>query len=128
PARSRPAGWRPLWRWAPRAGRLVILAAGRPAGSMTEVAERHSLDGGVPPARIHGVAVTRHGYGRPTQVVPVVEAGHPVPDEAGLAAAGRTPALAGAPAAGALLVRLLSRRASAHLVAPAPRLGPFAKP
>src|SRR5262245_48117170 len=78
----------------PPAGRLVVLAAGKAAGSMTEVAERHYLDAGVPSARMHGVAVTRHGYGRPTQIVPVVEAGHPVPDAAGLAAAERTLALA----------------------------------
>src|SRR6266851_2290978 len=75
----------------PAAGRLVILAAGKAAGSMTEVAERHYLDAhAVPPGRLDGLAVTRHGYGRPTRVVPVIEAGHPVPDAAGLAAAERT--------------------------------------
>src|SRR5258705_11146956 len=29
----------------PRSGRLILLAAGKAAGSMTEVAERHYLDG-----------------------------------------------------------------------------------
>jgi glycerate 2-kinase len=106
----------------PPAGRLVILAAGKAAGSMTEVAERHYLDAGLPPARIHGVAVTRHGYGRPTQVVPVVEAGHPVPDAAGLAAAERTLALADAAGADDLVLVLLSGGASANWIAPAPGL------
>ena len=51
---------------------------------MAEVAERHYLDErGLPASRIGGLAVTRHGYGRPTRVVRVVEAGHPVPDAAG---------------------------------------------
>ena len=51
---------------ASEAGRLVILAAGKAAGAMTEVAERHYLDGQrFPPARLAGLAVTRHGYGRP---------------------------------------------------------------
>src|SRR6185437_8445775 len=69
---------------APKSGRLVILAAGKAAGSMTEVAERHYLDAGFPAGRLTGLAVTRHGYGRPTRQIEVVEAGHPVPDAAGL--------------------------------------------
>jgi glycerate 2-kinase len=106
----------------PSMGDLVLLAAGKAAGSMTEVAERHYLEAGTPSGRIHGVAVTRHGYGRPTQVVPVVEAGHPVPDAAGLAAAERTLALADAAGADDLVLILLSGGASANWIAPAPGL------
>ena len=37
----------------PRRGRLIVLAAGKAAGSMTEVAERHYLDGpALPPDRL----------------------------------------------------------------------------
>ena len=37
----------------PHGGRLIVLAAGKAAGSMTEVAERHYLDGlKVPQSRI----------------------------------------------------------------------------
>ena len=44
-----------------------MLAAGKAAGSMTEVAERHYLDDcELPAGRLAGIAVTRHGYGRPT--------------------------------------------------------------
>src|ERR1700756_4079435 len=68
---------------APPTGRLVILAAGKAAGALAEVPEAHSPDR-VPPARIVGVAVTRRGYGRPTRIVEVMEAGHPVPDAASL--------------------------------------------
>jgi glycerate 2-kinase len=104
----------------PSAGRLIILAAGKAGGSMTEVAERHYLDGGaLPPARIDGIGVTRHGYGRPTRIVPVVEAGHPVPDAAGLAAAERTLALADSAGACDLVLVLLSGGASANWIAPA---------
>jgi glycerate 2-kinase len=103
----------------PAAGRLIMLAAGKAAGSMTEVAERHYLDGAVPAARIDGIAVTRHGYGRPTRIVPVVEAGHPVPDAAGLAAAERTLALADGAGASDLVLVLLSGGASANWIAPA---------
>ena len=71
----------------PSSGRLIILAAGKAAGSMTEVAEQHYLaqmaERNIAADRLAGVAVTRHGYGRPTRRIPVIEAGHPVPDEAG---------------------------------------------
>jgi hydroxypyruvate reductase len=106
---------------SPPAGRLIMLAAGKAAGSMTEVAERHYLKAGaLAPGCIQGIAVTRHGYGRPTRVVPVVEAGHPVPDAAGLAAAERTLTLADAAGADDLVLVLLSGGASANWIAPAP--------
>ncbi|HUD87248.1 MAG TPA: DUF4147 domain-containing protein, partial [Xanthobacteraceae bacterium] len=68
----------------PARGRLVILAAGKGGGSLTEVAEQYYLER-MPAGRLGGIAVTRHGYGRPTRQIKVVEAGHPVPDAAGLA-------------------------------------------
>ena len=100
-------------------GRLVILAAGKAAGSMTEVAERHYLEH-LSPSRLAGLAVTRHGYGRPTRHIPVIEAGHPVPDKAGLSGARRTLKLADAVDAGDLVLVLLSGGASANWIAPAP--------
>jgi hydroxypyruvate reductase len=103
----------------PPAGRLLLLAAGKAAGSMTEVAEAHYLDGGFPPERLAGIAVTRHGYGRPTRLVPVVEAGHPVPDAAGLAATERTLALADSATAGDVVLAMVSGGASANWIAPA---------
>jgi hydroxypyruvate reductase len=104
----------------PRTGRIVVLAAGKAAGSMTEVAEQHYLDRlRVPASRISGLAVTRHGYARPTRLIPVIEAGHPVPDQAGLDAAAQTLALADAAGAGDLVLVLLSGGASANWIAPA---------
>jgi glycerate 2-kinase len=103
----------------PTRGRLIILAAGKAAGSMTEVAERRYL-AALPLARLAGLAVTRHGYGRPTKHIPVVEAGHPVPDKAGLSAAKRALALADAADGDDLVLVLLSGGASANWIAPAP--------
>jgi glycerate 2-kinase len=77
----------------PPRGRLIVLAAGKAAGSMTQAAEQHYL-GRFPDDRLTGIAVTRHGYGRPTRHIAVVEAGHPVPDEAGLKGTERALALA----------------------------------
>jgi glycerate 2-kinase len=104
----------------PARGRLILLAAGKAAASMMEVAEHHYLDAlNVPTSRITGLAVTRHGYGRRTRVVPVVEAGHPVPDAEGLAAAEKTLLLADAAEAQDLVLVLISGGASANWIAPA---------
>jgi glycerate 2-kinase len=107
----------------PAAGRLVILAAGKAGGSMAEVAERYYLDElGMPAGRLSGLAVTRRGYGRPTRLVRVIEAGHPIPDAAGLAAAFETLALADAAGPDDLVLVLISGGASANWIAPAPGL------
>ena len=44
-------------------GRLIVLAAGKAAGSMTEVAERHYLDAGFPAARFDRPRGGAPGYG-----------------------------------------------------------------
>lgn len=106
----------------PPTGRLIVLAAGKAAGSMTEVAEQHYLQSGLPKDRLLGLAVTRHGYARPTQHIPVIEAGHPVPDQTGIDATERTLVLAEQAGMDDLLLVLLSGGASANWIAPAPGL------
>jgi glycerate 2-kinase len=107
----------------PAAGRLIVLAAGKAAGSMTEVAEAHYRDRlMVPAGRMIGLAVTRTGYARPTRVIPVVEAGHPMPDAAGLAAAEQTLGLAEGARAGDMVLVLISGGASANWTAPTANL------
>jgi glycerate 2-kinase len=104
----------------PPAGRLLILAAGKAAGAMSEVAERHYAEThDLPADRISGLAVTRHGYARPTRFVRMVEAGHPIPDAAGLAATRETLALADAAGPSDLVLALISGGASANWIAPA---------
>jgi hydroxypyruvate reductase len=98
----------------------LILAAGKAAGSMTEVAEQHYLDRlGLPASRLGGLTVTRRGYARPTRKVRLLEAGHPVPDADGLSATLETLALAGSADAGDLVLVLISGGASANWIAPA---------
>src|SRR4051794_14737147 len=104
----------------PPNGRLILLAAGKAAGSMIEVAEEHYLDDAkFPASRLTGIAVARHGYGRPTRVVPMIEAGHPVPDAAGLESAMRALALAEDGTQDDLVLVLMSGGASANWIAPA---------
>lgn len=87
---------------------------------MTETAEKHYLDkAGFPGSRFAGYAATRHGYGRPTRIVKIREAGHPVPDTESLIAAEEALALASTATAEDLLVVLISGGASANWIAPA---------
>ena len=102
------------------AGNVICLAAGKGAAAMAASAERHYLDGlKLEPARLSGLATTRHGHGVPTRRIRVVEAGHPVPDEAGLKAADETLALAHTAGPDDLLLVLLSGGGSANWIAPA---------
>jgi glycerate 2-kinase len=73
----------------------------------------------LPETRLDGIAVTRHGYGRPTRRIAVVEAGHPVPDAAGLAGTENALKLADAAGEHDLVLVLLSGGASANWIAPA---------
>lgn len=103
----------------PSRGNVLVLAAGKAAGSMAEVAEAHYLGAGLPPERLSGIAVSRHGYGRATRRIEMVEAGHPVPDEAGVKATDRTLTLAHQANENDLVLVLLSGGASANWIAPA---------
>ena len=99
----------------PKSGRLIVLAAGKAAGSMAEVAEAAYAELG---ERLAGIAVARQGYARPIRLISMVEAGHPIPDAAGLEATERTLALANSAGPDDLVLVLLSGGASANWIAP----------
>jgi len=101
-------------------GRVICLAAGKGAAAMAAAAERHYLDAlKLDPAQLSGIATTRHGHGVATRRVKVIEAGHPMPDEAGLKGAAETLRLAESAQADDLLLVLLSGGGSANWIAPA---------
>jgi hydroxypyruvate reductase len=119
-AAAHPAACLPPLLPRPPTGRLILLAAGKAAGSMAEVAEGFYLGQlKLSPERLFGVAVARHGYGRPLKIVTMIEAGHPVPDAAGLEAAGQALKLADSAGADDLVLVLTSGGASANWIAPA---------
>lgn len=64
-------------------GRLIVIGAGKASAAMARAVEDHWT------APLSGLVVTRYGYGVPCQRIEIVEAAHPVPDAAGLAAAQR---------------------------------------
>ena len=83
---------------------------------MAEAAE--ATYAGLPAGQITGIAVARQGYGRSTKIIPMIEAGHPIPNAAGLEAAQRALALADAAGPDDLVLVLLSGGASANWIAP----------
>ncbi|ARQ58002.1 glycerate kinase [Rhizobium sophoriradicis] len=64
-------------------GRTVVIGAGKGAAQMAQALES-VWDG-----PLEGLVVTRYGYGCGTRQTEIIEAAHPVPDAAGLAAARR---------------------------------------
>ncbi|HZS65556.1 MAG TPA: glycerate kinase [Burkholderiales bacterium] len=97
----------------PPRGRTFVAAAGKAAAAMAAAVEQHWK------GELSGIAITRYGHGVPTSRIHVVEAGHPVPDEAGERAAREILAAAQALGAEDLLLALLSGGGSSLLSLPA---------
>jgi glycerate 2-kinase len=95
-------------------GKTYVAAAGKAAASMAAAVEAHWR------GELGGIAITRYGHGVPTKRIRVVEAGHPVPDEAGEAAAREILQQVKALTADDLLLALLSGGGSSLLSLPAP--------
>ncbi len=94
------------------AGRVVVVGAGKASARMAEAVEKAW-------GPCEGLVITRYGYARPTQGIEIVEASHPVPDQAGLEATARMLALLEPLGEEDFVLALISGGASALLVAPA---------
>ncbi|WP_249660998.1 glycerate kinase [Variovorax sp. PCZ-1] len=100
-------------------GRTLVLGAGKAGGAMAQAVEAlwpHD-------APLSGLVVTRYGHTPPRAAglanrIEVVEASHPVPDEAGLAAAKRILGLTQGLTKGDLVLCLISGGGSALLTMP----------
>jgi glycerate 2-kinase len=99
---------------APPRGRTVVVGAGKASAQMAQAFERAW---GMP---VEGLVVTRYGHGAPTSQIEIVEAAHPVPDEAGYLAARRIMAKVHGLGPDDLVVALISGGGSALLPAPGP--------
>lgn len=97
-------------------GRTIVIGFGKGAAQMAQAFEK-VWDG-----PFEGLIVTRYGYGAPTEKLEVVEASHPVPDDAGLKAASRMLGLVAGLSADDLVIALVCGGGSALLPAPAGKL------
>ncbi|MEM9239225.1 MAG: glycerate kinase [Pseudomonadota bacterium] len=93
-------------------GRLVVIGAGKASARMAEAVE--AVYG-----PCEGLVITRYGYARPCEGIEIVEAAHPVPDEAGMVATRRMLELLESTGEGDMVLALISGGGSALLTAPA---------
>lgn len=80
-AAAQPLRCLPPYLPSPPAGRTLVIGAGKGSAAMAQALERHWH------GPLEGLVVTRYGYALPCERIEIVEAAHPVPDAAGLAAA-----------------------------------------
>ena len=100
---------------APPKGRTLVVGAGKAAASMAlAVEQRWPAD-----APLDGLVITRYQHGLLTNRITVIEAGHPVPDEAGVKAAHEILRRVKALTADDLLLVLVSGGGSSLLTLPA---------
>jgi hydroxypyruvate reductase len=100
----------------PPKGRTIVIGAGKASAEMARSLERHWK------GPLEGLVVTRYGYAVPCERIEIVEAAHPVPDEAGLRAADRILRLVSGLTADDLVIALISGGGSSLLVSPLPGL------
>ena len=93
-------------------GRLIVIGAGKASAAMARAVEDH-WEGA-----LSGLVVTRYGYAVPCRRIEIVEAAHPVPDAAGMAAAQRMLAMVGNLSATDTVLCLISGGGSALLALP----------
>lgn len=93
-------------------GRLVVIGAGKASARMAEAVEAAY-------GPCEGLVITRYGYARPCDGIEIVEAAHPVPDQAGVDATRRMLTLLEGCGEGDTVLALISGGGSALLCAPA---------
>ncbi|MEM5314975.1 glycerate kinase [Paraburkholderia sp. JHI869] len=100
----------------PPRGRTLVIGAGKASAAMARALEDHWR------GPLEGLVVTRYGYGVPCERIEIVEAAHPVPDEAGLRASQRMLERVSGLSEDDLVICLISGGGSALLPLPAPGL------
>ncbi len=66
-------------------GKVLVVGAGKAAASMAKAVEKEWLE----KVDLNGLVITRYSHGLPLKKIECLEAGHPVPDEAGELAASK---------------------------------------
>ncbi|KUO57719.1 MAG: hydroxypyruvate reductase [Alphaproteobacteria bacterium BRH_c36] len=101
----------------PQGGRIIVVGAGKAGAAMAQATERHYIARGEGD-HISGFVTTRHGFGLPTEIIEIVEAGHPVPDANSVSSAHRALELVASAGPDDLILCLMSGGASALWSAP----------
>ncbi len=98
-------------------GRCLIVGAGKASASMASALEAYAKTHW-PQVKLEGVVLTRYGHAASTSHVQIIEAGHPVPDQAGMDGAKAIYALTNQLNPGDVLIALVSGGGSSLLTLP----------
>ena len=98
-------------------GRCLVVGAGKASASMATALETYAKQYW-PAIALDGVVLTRYGHGSPTSHIKIVEAGHPVPDQAGMDGAAEILKLVNQLNPGDILITLVSGGGSSLLTLP----------
>ncbi|QWD85149.1 glycerate kinase [Polynucleobacter asymbioticus] len=98
-------------------GKCLIVGAGKASASMATALESYA-NSHWPHAVLEGVVLTRYGHNSSTSQIQIIEAGHPVPDQAGMDGAQEIYRLVGELQAGDILIALISGGGSSLLTLP----------
>jgi len=98
-------------------GRCLVVGAGKASASMATALESHAKNHW-PNAILEGVVLTRYGHHSPTSHIQIIEAGHPVPDQAGMDGAQEIYRLVSELNQGDILIALISGGGSSLLTLP----------
>jgi len=98
-------------------GRCLVVGAGKASASMASALEAYAKVHW-PQVSLEGIVLTRYGHSSPTSYIRIVEAGHPVPDQAGMDGAQEILSLAKQLQAGDVLIALVSGGGSSLLTLP----------
>jgi hydroxypyruvate reductase len=98
-------------------GRCLVVGAGKASASMATALETYAKQYW-PAIALDGVVLTRYGHGSPTSHIKIVEAGHPVPDQAGMDGAAEILKLVNQLNPGDILIALVSGGGSSLLTLP----------
>lgn len=93
--------------------RVRVLGIGKAAAQMAQ-----AVVDALPDLRLDGVLITKRGFAQPVSGLQILEAGHPLPDEAGMRAARQLLAAAGQPAPDDLIIFVVSGGGSALFTLP----------
>ena len=93
-------------------GRTIVVGAGKASAQMAKALEE------VWEGEIEGVVVTRYGFSAPCERIEILEAAHPVPDQAGLVASKRIMECVSGLSEDDLVIALISGGGSALLPSP----------
>ena len=100
-------------------GRCLVVGAGKASASMATALESYAKSCW-PNTSLEGVVLTRYGHHSPSTHIQIIEAGHPVPDQAGMDGAKKIYHLVDGLRDGDVLIALISGGGSSLLTLPQP--------